>query len=56
MCGGIWDRVVAWGKGAVYVCMSHIRRILVKGIRFYSVNNGKQLKKIKQRSDIEFVL
>lgn len=55
--GGGWDRVVgvAWGKNAGYVGSCHIR-ILVKGLGFYSVNNGEPLENIEQRRDMQFGL
>lgn len=59
MCvwGGCWVRVVgvAWGKSVGYVDSCHIR-ILVKGLGFYSVNNGEPLENIEQRRDMQFVL
>lgn len=44
-CAGRLAESFGWQRGEQYVVRSHKRRILVKGLRFYSVNNGESLKK-----------
>lgn len=45
----MWARDVdGTGKNTDYVGSSHKIRILVKGLRFYSVKNGELLKKVEE--------